>query len=79
MALPRDASVARVYHPGKEVSVQIVSVDKRRRRVSLGLEGSGSEGSQADFDSFQKQQQSEEPAFNAMAAALNKARGLTSD
>lgn len=79
MALPRDASVARVYHPGKRVKVQVVNVDKRRRRVALGLEGSGTEGSQADFDSFRKQQQQEEPAFNAMAAAFAKARGLTSD
>ena len=79
MSLPRDASLARVYHPGKEVSVQIVSVDKRRRRVSLGLEGSGSEGSKADFDSFRQQQQSEQPAFNAMAAAFAKARGGSSN
>ena len=79
MSLPRDASAARVFHPGKEVSVQIVSVDKRRRRVSLGLEGSGTEGSKADFDSFRRQQQTEEPAFNAMAAALDRARGLSSD
>ncbi|MCH7665817.1 MAG: S1 RNA-binding domain-containing protein [Acidobacteria bacterium] len=79
MSLPRDASAARVYHPGKEVSVQIVSVDRRRRRVSLGLEGSGTEGSKADFDSFRKQQKSEEPAFNAMAAALDRARGVSSD
>lgn len=79
MSLPRDASAARVYHPGKKVSVQIVSVDKRRRRVSLGLEGSGTEGSKADFDSFRQQQQNEEPAFNAMAAALDRARTASSD
>ncbi|MCP4201412.1 MAG: S1 RNA-binding domain-containing protein [bacterium] len=79
MSLPRDTSAARVYHPGKEVSVQIVSVDKRRRRVSLGLEGSGTEGSQADFDSFRERQQTEEPAFNALAAAFEKARGVSSD
>jgi len=79
MALPRETNAARVYHPGKQVSVQILSVDKRRRRISLGLEGSGTEGSQADFDSFRKQQQQDEPAFNALAAALNKARGLSSD
>lgn len=79
MSLPRNASASRVYHPGKEVSVQIVSVDSRRRRVSLGLEGSGTEGSKADFDSFRERQQGEEPAFNALAEALKKARRVSSD
>ncbi len=79
MSLPRNASAARVYHPGKEISVQILSVDSRRRRVSLGLEGSGTEGSKADLDSFRQKQGKEETSFNAMAAAFEKARRTQSD
>lgn len=79
MSLPRNASAARIYHPGKEISVQVVSVDSRRRRVSLGLEGSGTEGSKADLDSFRRKQDGEETSFNAMAAAFEKARRAPTD
>ncbi|MFQ5528671.1 MAG: 30S ribosomal protein S1 [Thermoanaerobaculia bacterium] len=79
MSLPRNTNAARVYHPGKEISVQILQVDPRRRRVSLGLEGSSTEGSRADLDSFRRKQQSETTSFNALAAAFEKARRVESD
>ena len=75
MGLPRDAAPARIFPPGKEVSVQVQSVDRRRRRISLTLEGSQVEGSRKDFDSFKREQSKAGSGFNALAAALEKARG----
>ncbi len=74
MALPRGASAARMFSPGKEVAVQIQSVDRRRRRISLSLEGSTTEGSRKDFESYRREQSSAAGGFNALAAALEKAR-----
>ena len=73
MNLPRDASINRMYSPGKELSVMVMSVDPRRRRISLALEGSQTEGSRSDFEKFKKSQQSESSSgFNALAAAFQK-------
>jgi small subunit ribosomal protein S1 len=73
LSLPRGSSLARVFPPGKEISVQILAVDPRRKRISLAPEGSKTEGSRADFESFKKQGDSGD-GFNALAAALEKAR-----
>ena len=75
MGLPRGASAARKFTPGKEVAVQIQSVDRRRRRISLSLEGSTTEGSRKDFESYRREQSTQGGGFNALAAALEKARG----
>jgi len=74
ISLPRDASLARVYPPGKEVQVQIVSVDSRRQRISLTLEGSALEGSRNDYKSYVREQRQSEPTqgFNALADAFRK-------
>ena len=74
ISLPRDASLARVYPPGKQVQVQIVSVDSRRQRISLTLEGSALEGSRSDFQAYVRDQRQAEPAqgFNALADAFRK-------
>ena len=72
MAIPRDSSPARVYNAGREVRVQVDSIDERRKRISLGLPGTGSEGTRQDYQEFQKQQ--DEGSFNALAAALQRAR-----
>jgi len=74
MNLPRDASAARVYQPGKEVSVLVLSIDRRRQRISLALEGSQAEGTKADLKSFRDQQSSSETSFGSLAAAFEKAR-----
>jgi len=73
LSLPRGSSLARVYPPGKEVTVQILSVDARRKRISLAPEGSKTEGTRADFESFKKERSARE-GFNALAAALEKAK-----
>jgi ribosomal protein S1 len=73
LSLPRGSSLARVLPPGKEVTVQILSVDPRRKRISLAPEGSKTEGTRADFESFKKQRSGGE-GFNALAAALEKVR-----
>ena len=74
MGLPRGSSAARKFTPGKEVAVQIQSVDRRRKRISLSLEGSTTEGSRKDFESYRREQGTESGGFNALAAALEKAR-----
>lgn len=75
MSLPRDASIARAFPPGREVSVQVVNVDDRRHRISLVPEGSAVEGTWHDFQSFRKDQdEGSGQGFNALADALKKAR-----
>jgi predicted RNA-binding protein with RPS1 domain len=73
MGLPREAIPARAYPPGKEVRVQVVSVDPRRQRIGLAPEGSLVEGTKSDYNAFLKQQQrDEEVGFKPFAAALQK-------
>jgi small subunit ribosomal protein S1 len=73
MGLPRDAIPARAYPPGKEVKVQVVGVDPRRRRISLAPEGSRVEGTRGDYAAYLKQQRRDEEAgFKPFAAALQK-------
>ncbi len=78
MSLPRDASIARAFPPGRELTLQIVSVDDRRHRISLAPEGSALEGTWRDFQSYRKDQDDEERhGFHALANALKKARAET--
>ena len=74
LSLPRDASLARAFPPGKAVDVHVVSLDTRRRRLSLAPQGSQVEGSRADYQAYQKRQNEadEEAGFGSMAAALRK-------
>lgn len=75
MSLPRDASVARAFPPGRELTLQIVGVDDRRHRISLAPEGSALEGTRRDFQSYRKDQEDDErQGFNALANAFKKAR-----
>lgn len=73
MNIPRESSPARVFPRGKEVAVQVIGVDRKRRRISLGLEGEGAEGSRRDYEEFQRRQQ-QSSGFNALASALQKVR-----
>jgi ribosomal protein S1 len=72
MNLPREASPARVFPTGKEVKVQVVSVDRRRRRISLASEGSNLEGSRSDYKSYMSSQK--DGGFHPFAAALKNLR-----
>ncbi len=75
MSLPPDASVARAFPPGRDVSLQIVNIDDRRHRISLAPEGSAVEGTWHDFQSYRKGQGEEKgQGFNALADALKKAQ-----
>ena len=49
MKVPRGANPARIFAPGQKISVQVVGVDPRRKRISLASEGSKVEGSRADL------------------------------
>ena len=73
MGLPREAIPARAYPKGKEVRVQVVGIDPKRRRISLAPEGSQIEGTRGDYQSFLKAQRSDsDTGLGAMAAALSK-------
>jgi len=72
MNLPRDASPARVFPPGRQMKVQVVSVDHRRRRISLAAEGSNLEGSRADYRSYKSSHK--DSGFHPFAAALKNLR-----
>jgi small subunit ribosomal protein S1 len=60
-----------MYHPGQVVNVQILQLDAKRRRISLGSETSKVEGSAADYRAYLKRQQ-RDTGLNALAAAFEK-------
>ncbi|MEM7049774.1 MAG: S1 RNA-binding domain-containing protein [Acidobacteriota bacterium] len=71
--LPRGANISRAYSPGQKVQVQVVSIDRRRKRISLAREGSKVEGSRADYQAYMKSQKaSEAKGMSAMEAAFAK-------
>ncbi len=61
-----------MYHPGQAVTVQILQLDVKRRRISLGTEASKVEGSTADYRAYVKRQQRDSGGLNAIAAAFEK-------
>ncbi|MDX1632517.1 MAG: S1 RNA-binding domain-containing protein [Thermoanaerobaculia bacterium] len=69
MNIPREAIPARVFPPGREVKVVVMSVDPRRRRISLALEGSKVGATNKDLTEFKKQQK-QQSGFGSMAAAF---------
>jgi small subunit ribosomal protein S1 len=74
-SVPRGASLARAYPPGRELTLQIVAVDDRRHRISLAPEGSALEGTRRDFHTYRRDQDDEEHhGFHALANAFKKAR-----
>ena len=77
MNIPRETNPARAYPPGKAVSVQIVSVDPRRQRIALALEGSGLEGSRTDYQEYKRKRREagEGEGFNALASAFKRLEG----
>jgi len=69
--LPRGTNPNRAFNPGSTVSVQILAVDPKRKRISLGREGSRVEATKADLQEFKQQQKQAEPnAPSAMEAAF---------
>ena len=75
MTLPRQASVARAFPPGRKVSVQVMAVDEQRQRISLAPEGSTLEGTRRDYQVYVRGQDDDtRPGFHALADALKKAR-----
>lgn len=75
MSLPRDTSPARAFPAGREVEVQIVSIDPRRRRISLAPKGTRLGGSKTDFEDYKKSSAEETGGgFNALEAAFRKSR-----
>jgi ribosomal protein S1 len=73
MSLPRDTSPARAYPQGREVEVQIMLIDPRRRRISLAPKGAHLGGSKSDFEAYKKVAKEEEVSgFNALEAAFRR-------
>ena len=69
----QSANLKRQFHVGKEVSIKVLSIDKERKRISLGTESSKAAGSSVDFREYQKQQkQKTSSGFSALAAAFEK-------
>jgi small subunit ribosomal protein S1 len=65
------ANPRKQFHPGKEVAVRVLSIDREKRRISLGTEQSQAEGSHNDFREYKKKQ-SRSGGLNVMAAAFEK-------
>lgn len=73
LSLPPEASLARIFPPGREVPVQVIAIDERRQRVSLAPEGSAVEGTRHDYQTFLREQKKDsDQGFNALAAAFEK-------
>ncbi len=65
----------RQYHVGKEVSVRVLSIDRDKRRISLGTESSKAEGNEQDYREYVKAERktsTSSSGLNAMAAAFAK-------
>ncbi|HEX6202364.1 MAG TPA: S1 RNA-binding domain-containing protein, partial [Thermoanaerobaculia bacterium] len=74
--LPRGTNAARAFTPGQTVRVQVLSVDTRRKRISLGREGAHVEASKNDLQDFKRREREREREKpTAMAAAFARLRG----
>lgn len=63
----------RLYNAGDTLKVQIASIDRGRKRISLALPGSKLEGTRADLKEYQKRADtSSASGMGAMAAAFAK-------
>jgi small subunit ribosomal protein S1 len=74
MQVPRGTNPARLFSPGQKVKVQVVTVDSRRKRISLAREGAQIEGSRSDYQRYLKDQQKDRAGMTALAAAFAKIR-----
>ena len=74
LSMSPGANPKRQYHAGKEVSVRVLSIDREKRRISLGTESSKAEGSSVDYREYKQQQSRMDSGLNAMAAAFEKVR-----
>jgi small subunit ribosomal protein S1 len=78
--LPRGTNAARAFAPGQSAKVQVVSVDAKRKRISLGREGTHVEASRNDLQDFKRQEREREKEKpTAMAAAFARLRGDRDD
>lgn len=64
----------RQFHVGREVPVRVLSIDRNRKRISLGTESSKAEGNQQDYREYMKAQRrgSGGGGMSVMAAAFAK-------
>lgn len=70
---PPGANPRRQYHAGREVKVKILSIDKGKKRISLGTETSTAEGSEVDYREYMKSQRTApSTGLNSLAAAFAK-------
>ena len=62
----------RLYNAGETLKVQIASIDRGRKRISLALPGSKLEGTRADLKEYQQRENTSTAGMGAMAAAFAK-------
>lgn len=73
MNLPPETTAERIFSPGREVEMQVLAVDPKRRRITLAPEGSSAVGSKRDYQQYKERQREDEGAgFRPLAAALSK-------
>lgn len=73
LSAPQGRRKEQAYRAGQKISVQIMELDAKRKRISLGLKGSAAEGTSSDVRSYQKEQRGEESTgMGALAAAFEK-------
>jgi small subunit ribosomal protein S1 len=64
----------RQFQIGREVQVRVLSIDRDRRRISLGTEASRAEGGMSDYKEYMKQQNAPSGSgMSALAAAFANA------
>ncbi|HCP44594.1 MAG TPA: 30S ribosomal protein S1 [Deltaproteobacteria bacterium] len=72
----RGANLRREFRPGKSVRVQVIEMDKKRRKITLSMRALDEAGGGADLKAYKKQldkQQDEAPSAFALAfAAANE-------
>lgn len=73
--MSQEGPVRQRHTAGQRLRVQVASIDRSRRRLSLAPVGSRLEGTKADFRDYQKKQKSGGEGLNAMAAAFAKLEG----
>ena len=74
MNLPPGSDPAKLHKPGEKVLVKVLSVDSRRRRLTLSIEGAKAAVERNEYLDYVSQSQPDVPeSKSAMALALEKA------
>lgn len=70
MNTPRGTNHSRMFKPGTEVEVQVIDLDKKRRKVTLSRKALADGGAREDFKAYKQQMKKEQAASGVSAFAL---------